>query len=182
MPQPTVVLDACVLLNLLASDEAENIIASAAHEYLICEAAAKEVIQLRTTDSEEEAFEVIRVDDLIKAGLLKICTIETQLEESLYVNYAGQVGDGEAMSIAIAEVRGFGLATDDRKARLVFLGAVDDPSRLLYTSDLVRSWAEQENLSVDELKVKLFKIRRRATFFPPKRDPNFSWWMSILNS
>lgn len=182
MPQPIVVLDACVLLNLLASDEAENIIASAADEYLICEAAAKEVIQLRIADSEEETFEVIKTDDLIKKGILNICMLESSLEESLYVNYASQVDDGEAMSIAIAEVRGYKLATDDRKARRVFLNAVNDPDRLLYTSDLVRHWAEQENLLVDELKVKLLNIRRRATFFPPKRDPNFSWWMNILNS
>ena len=182
MPQPTVVLDACVLLNLLASDEAQNIIASAADEYLICEAVAKEVIELRIADSDEETFEVIKIDDLIKKGILKICVIENSLEESLYINYAGRVDDGEAMSIAIAEVRGYRLATDDRKARRVFLDAVNDPSRLLYTSDLVRHWAEQENLPVDKLKVKLLNIRSRATFFPPKRDPNFSWWMNILNS
>lgn len=182
MPQPTVILDTCVLLNLLASNEIENIINAFAHKYLICEAVAKETICLRVGDSDERAFEVVQVDSLVQKGVFRICELENQLEESLYVNYASQIDDGEAMSIAIAEVRGYKLATDDRKARRVFLEAIGDASRLFFTSDLIRQWTKQETISNEVLKVVLMDIRQRATFLPPKTDPNFHWWMSILNS
>lgn len=182
MPQPTVILDACVLLNLLASNEVENIIRVAAQEYLICEAVAKEAMCLRADSPDEDTFETIQVDDLITAGILKICTLENQLEESLYVNYAGLVGDGEAMSIAIAEVRGYTIATDDRKARRVALEAFADVRRLLFTSDLIHQWADEEFIATERLKAALLDIRKRASFFPPKSDPNFHWWMDILNS
>lgn len=182
MLQPTVILDACVLLNLLASSEAENIVRATAYEYLICDAVSKEAMHLRADSSEEEVFETAYVDSLIQSGLLTVCAIEVPLEESLYVNYAGRLGDGEAMSIAIAEVRGCKFATDDRKARRVFREAISDDNRLIFTSDLIRQWVKQENIASKRLKSALLNIRRRATFFPPKSDPNFDWWMGILDS
>jgi len=182
VPQPTVILDACVLLNLLASNEAENIIRAVTQEYLICEVVAQEAMHLRADSLDDDAFEIIQVDNLVTTGMLKICTLENQLEESLYINYAGLVGDGEAMSIAIAEVRGYKIATDDRKARRLALEAFADVRRLLFTSDLVRQWADEESIANERLKTALLDIRKRASFFPPKRDPNFHWWMDILNS
>lgn len=181
MPQPAVILDACVLLNLLASSEAESIIRATMHNCLICEAVAKEAMHLRTDSLEGEIFETARVDDLVQMGLIGICSIENSQEESMYVNYACRVGDGEAMSIAIAEMRGYRFATDDRKARRVFQQAITENNRLVFTSDIVRLWAEQEIIAMERLKSVLSNIRRRATFLPPKGDPNFNWWMGILD-
>lgn len=182
MPQPTIILDACVLLNLIASHEAETILRTVEREYFICKAVADEVIRLRTGSADKEPFEDVRVDHLIDSGVLRICSLETPMEESAYVNYAGQVDDGEAMSIAIAESRGYAIATDDRKARRVSLGALGDPSRLFYTSDLIREWAEANLIDEGHLKQALLDIRLRASFLPSKNDPNHQWWMDHLNS
>jgi predicted nucleic acid-binding protein len=181
MAQSTVILDACVLINLLASGEAESIIRVAAEEFRICEVVEKETIYLRSDDPQEETFEAVQIAPLKDAGLLSVCAVENPIEEVLYVNYASQVDDGEAMSIAIAETRGYKIATDDRKARRIFLEATGAPDRLIWTSDLVRKWAEQENISPEKLKSTLLSIRQRATFFPPKRDANHNWWMSNLS-
>lgn len=181
MSQPTVILDACVLINLLASGEAESIIRVAAEECRICEVVEKETIYLSSDDPQEEAVEAVQVDSLIESGLLSVCALENQAEEALYVNYASQLDDGEAMSIAIAEARGYKIATDDRKARRIFLEATGAPDRLIWTSDLIRKWAEQEGISPEKLQSTLQSIRRRATFFPPKRDVNHGWWTSNMS-
>jgi predicted nucleic acid-binding protein len=182
VPQPTLILDACVVLNLLASDEVENILGVGARKFLICDAVAREVMCLRADGLDADAFEMIRVDCLVTAGVLKICSLESPLEESLYVNYAGLVGDGEAMSIAIAEARGYSIATDDRKARRVASEALLDVRRLFFTSDFIRQWADETMIADERLKTALLKIRKRASFFPPKSDPNFHWWMNLMNS
>ena len=183
MPQPIVIVDACVLLNLLASEKAEDILHAFDHQYLISEKAAEESLFLRVEDSDPNPFKQVTLDNLVQIGLLKLCAPENLVEDAHYVNLASELrGDGEAMSIAIAHARGYKIATDDRKARGVFLKTTQDTSRLHYTSDLVRAWAEKEAIATLQLQETLLKIRQRATFFPPKRDPNHAWWMRFLVS
>ncbi len=174
-------LDACVLINLVASDEIETIFSAAESEFLICEVVRKESFYLRSDDPQEESVEVIQLDSLVNTGVLDVCVVEGDEEEALYVNYASQLDDGEAMSIAIAEARGYALATDDRKARRIFLEVPTSPERLISTSDLIRNWAEGESISPERLKSALLNIRRRATFFPRRVDPNFQWWVDNSN-
>lgn len=174
--QPTIILDSCVLINLIAGEEAEAILHSTKKECRICVVVEKESFYLRPNDPQEELFDSIKLEPLISAGILTICDIEGIREATLYVNYAGQLDDGEAMSLAIAESRGYILATDDRKARRIFLEAVGDSKRLISTSDLVRNWAETQSISSAKLRAVLNRIRDRANFFPPRKDPNNVWW------
>jgi len=136
----------------------------------------KESFYLRPDDPQEELFDSIKLDPLISSGILTICDVEGTHEATLYVDYAGQLDDGEAMSLAIAESRGYSLATDDRKARRIFLEAVGDSKKLISTSDLVRNWAETQSISAARVKAVLNGIRSRANFFPPRKDPNNTWW------
>jgi len=170
------ILDSCVLINLLASEEAEDILRSTGKECRICVVVEKEGIYLRPDDPQEDSFESVKLDPLIRSGALSICDIEGTREATLYVDYASRLDDGEAMSLAIAESRGYIFATDDRKARRIFLESVNDASRLISTSELVRNWANSHSVSQAKLKSVLWSIQHRANFFPPRRDPNFTWW------
>ena len=174
-PRPQI-LDTCVLINLLASGEINEILRAAAQDSLISSAVEVESIYLRT-DNPEAPMEQIDLRPLIDSGLLTVCHIEGDEEAEMYVDFAGALDDGEAMSLAIALLRDYVLATDERKARRLFLEAAGDKARLASTSQLVRRWAETEGVVADRLKTVLLEIERRARYRPPTTDENYEWWV-----
>jgi predicted nucleic acid-binding protein len=173
------ILDTCVLINLLASGEIEEILRAAARDSLICSAVRGESIYLRTDDP-KVPLEPIDLAPLIDAGLLAVCQIEGDREAGLYVDYASALDDGEAMSLSIALSRGYVLATDERKARRLFLEALSEPERLISTAELVRPWAEDTAVLAERVKSALLNIEKRARYQPPSTDPCFHWWISII--
>lgn len=168
------VVDACILINLLASDEIARILEATGRQSLICSKVQAESIYLRTNDPTSPK-EKVDLEPLIKSGLLVVCDVEGDQEAELYVDYASVLDDGEAMSLAIAVSRNYVLATDERKARRLFLEAVGDPERLTSTSALLRQWGEDET-SIN-LKQTLLKIETRARYQPPVADSNHQWWI-----
>jgi predicted nucleic acid-binding protein len=169
------IIDACVLINLLATDELPDIVHVRGKPSLICEIVKKESVFLRSEDPHNPK-ELIDLHPLIREGSLGVCEIQSPREELLYVDFAAVLDDGEAMSLAIAVARGFDLATDDRKARSLFLKKVGQPTRLISTSQLLRKWTETRAASIERVKLVLSKIERRASYRPPTTDPNFQWW------
>lgn len=176
MGRSTVILDACVFINLLASGEFQSVIASETLEFVICTKVQEESIFLKPADSLTTTREPIAVDEVIAENKLSVLSVETVAEEILFVNYAAQLDDGEAMSLALAETRGLILATDDRKARRLFESSIGVSDRLLSTPELLRAWANSQEVSRERLGSALHKIMTRANFFPGPKDPNFEWW------
>ena len=179
IPVPQI-LDACVLINLLASDEIEAILEISARQTFICSVVQRESLYLRTEDPQTPRIQV-DLQPLIDSGLLTLCFAEADEEVELYVHYSSLLDDGEAMSLAIALSRGYLLATDERKARRLFLEASGDPIRLTSTSSLLRRWAEDHRTPAS-LKECLVKIERRARYQPPSTDENYQWWIESLQS
>ena len=171
----TVLVDTCTLINLLATGEAEAIIRSMGRGFAISSAVLQETIYLRP-ESDGDPPDPIDLAPFIDSGVLRVCSLESEEEELLYIDYASQLDDGEAMSLAMARRRGYILATDERKARRLFLEAAGDTARLISTSDLVRNWAECEQVPAEILRNTLQRIERRARFAPPQSDPNTKWW------
>lgn len=178
MPAPprAILLDTCVLINLAATGRLSQIASLCGWRFVVCSAVARESIFLRSPDSEAES-ERVRLDSLIGSGALTVCAVEGEEEEALYVAYAAHLDDGEAMSLALAEARGFTLATDDKKARRLFLEAVGDPGRLLSTPAILRRWATRLRLPQRALRDALLAVTNRARYFPPPTDPHFRWWL-----
>lgn len=179
MSRKNVVLDTCVLINLLASGECEDILRGLNNHWLVCAAVEKESLYLRTNDP-HNPMEAVTLAPLIAMKLLQLCNIESAEEARLYVNYATQLDDGEAMSVALAISRGYTLATDERKARRLFL-EVSSPDRLICTSQIVKDWAEAIAISPERLKSALLQIVSRARFFPPAADSNVQWWSDLCS-
>ena len=176
MPAPTILLDTCVLINLLASDQIQSILHSAHTQVVICTAVQAESLYLRSEDTEQPSIERVDLRPLIQSGTLGVCSLENEDEETLYVDFASQLDDGEAMSLALALVRGFSLATDERKAKRLFLEAAKPPQHLISTADLMKSWSKEQKVSAPKLKETLLRIRRRARFTPSFNDPGYQWW------
>ncbi len=176
VPRPTILLNTCALINLLASGEIESILGASASEIMIYAAVEKESLYLRSNDPNDTSLAPIQLDAFIRAGVFNVCDIDGEAEEILYVDYASQLDDSEAMSLAIANARGYVLATDDRKARRIFLESVGAKNRLISTSDLIRRWAGRKAVSTARLKSVLLSVQRQANFIPTRSDANFAWW------
>jgi predicted nucleic acid-binding protein len=173
------IIDACVLINLLASGMIEQILRTASLESNICVIVRNESIFLR---NEADITEIVPLDiqPYIDNELIKICDLETVEEQELFVNIAAKLDDGEAMSIAIAISRKWDIATDDKKARRIFLENVQKEQKLTSTSSLIKEWAEAENISEQEIKELLSKIETSARFHPARSDANYQWWVDNL--
>lgn len=179
-PCKIVLLDTCVLINLIASGQAKDILGTVEEKFMICSAVEKESIFLRASDPEGPP-EAVQTHSLTESGHLDVCYLANEEEERLYVDYASHLDDGEAMSLAIAQSRGFVLATDDRKARRLFLDAVHDPARLLSTPGILRTWSERAGVSQVKLKALLSRVTLRARFLPPSDDPHYQWWCEVCD-
>lgn len=174
------ILNACVLLNLIATGIIQDILKVIAQNVVICILVKGESLYLRKEDINEN--EPIEIDNLINQSVLQICDLENIDEQNLFVNLAAELDDGEAMSMAIALSRNWHLATDDKKARRIFTENAKDNNLLISTTDLIKEWAEIEN--IDDLIIKsiLLKVERKASFRPPKSDINLQWWNDILST
>jgi predicted nucleic acid-binding protein len=102
------------------------------------------------------------------------------VEQTLYVDYAADLDDGEAMTLALAFSRGYTVATDDRKARRIFLADTGDAMRLLSTVQILRKWSEKARLTASELKRLLLEISHRGRFSRRSDDAEFTWWSKAV--
>lgn len=177
----SLILDACVLLNLLATKIAEDVLRAAAQTAFICVLVEAESLYLRNENDLNE-LEPVDLKPLIEAGVLQLCDVESEEEEQLFVNLAGKLDDGEAMSLAIALNRGWSCSTDDKKARRIFLENTNDEQLLLGTSDLIRNWAEFNQVATKDVKAVLELIALKSRFRPPVSDRNYQWWNDTMQS
>ena len=176
----SLVLDACVLLNLLATRVMHEILPLAARRVLVCDLVRDESFYLQSDDGSDEQV-LIDLQPLFDRGTIHLCSLENDLENQAFVDLAAQLDDGEAMSIAIALSRNMLIATDDKKARRIFQENTTNRNALLSTSDLVREWAEANELPIIEVKAVLTRIETIARYFPPNSDQNYVWWNEIMN-
>ena len=116
----------------------------------------------------------------LNAGLLTECHPADAHEQSLFVHYAAQFrSDGEAMCLAIAEARGWSIATDDRKAIRVSRQA---GLAVLSCPELIKAWADATRPDAKLLVQVLTDIQTLAQFRPNPAMPESSWWYKQLHS
>lgn len=175
LSQRPVVLDACVLINLLAGGRLAEMAAAIAPQCLICDAVRGESLFLHSAEA-EGGREAVDLGPWFAEGTLVAVTLSGG-EEKLFIRYARDLDDGEAMSMAVAESRGLPLATDDRKARAVAAREAVGV-RLISTAEIVFAWAGGRGRRVVAEMVRL--IRERARFLPPSDDPRLEWWLEHL--
>ena len=149
------------------------------YQFGMCSVVKNESIYLRATDLNAPPEEV-KLDAYLESNRLAVFELSSDEEKELYVDYATQLDDGEAMSLALVYSRGFSMASDDRKARRLFTEEIGDLKRLLSTSQILREWSEKARMNTADVKQVLTDVSRRGRFFPNSGDTHFEWWSKAI--
>ena len=183
-PSECLVLDASCLLNLYATGRLRDISLAVGAQIEVADYVLEhEAIYTWQTDSTGVREEAVPVDlaPLVAEGLLHVVRLEHPDDQATFVALAALVDDGEAATGALAFHRGCSVATDDRKARRVFGEFIPDVL-LVSTLELMKLWADESQVSHDELRAAMDAMRNSASYVPSIRDPLFEWWASIVSS
>jgi hypothetical protein len=178
---PDAAIDACCLIDLLASGEAEAIFRASGFTWHLPSAVQAEVQYRRQHDPAQPGkFLIVSADlsGLISSGVLTVCKPENQQELDQFTQYATLFrSDGESMCLALAEQRKWVVATDDRKAirvaQQVGLTVVSCP-------ELVKAWADATGPDQPVLNRVLLDIQVLAQFKPNATMAEYQWWVDEL--
>jgi hypothetical protein len=114
----------------------------------------------------------------LASGLFVPCQPDDPHEQARFIHYAARFrSDGEAMCLALAECRGWPLATDDRKAIRV---ATQAGITVIGSPQLVKAWADATQPDPATLVQVLSDIQTVAQFRPNASMPELSWWFKQL--
>ena len=100
----------------------------------------------------------------------------TEEELTTFIDFAVGLGDGEAMTAAIALHRGLTVVTDDRVALRVIAGRVPTVPSL----QLIREWIDREQISREIANEALRNLRQRGSYVPGPNHPLRSWWDELF--
>ena len=167
-------LDACVLINLFACGHADEILGLLDFSPAIVSHVYRETLYIRRGGSGGDARESVTIDltDLLAHGLLHVVADASDVELNTFVDFTLELGDGEAMTAALAVHRGHVVATDDRVALRVVGSRVPTLSSL----DLIKLWAEQKRVAPLTITAALRDLRQRGSYLPGARHPLKRWW------
>jgi hypothetical protein len=171
--------DACGLLNLAATARAGAILAALDCPCCVVDdVRAAEILFLRPLPEEDPHGNLVPVDlsELLDAGLLREVTL-TAAEQELYVQYAREVDDGEALTAAAAVSRQFRVATDDRRA-IRLPGSLDVPPPVVTTPEWLKHWADASQVDGEALGSVLRRVELCARYRPRRAHPLHDWWCS----
>lgn len=178
MPRRKILLDACVAINLAATGSLDHIANTLQVTFAVAVQTAAEVGYLRDIADGQAVLTPINLRQFEPGQVVEILEL-TPAELELYVELAALVDDGEAATIAIAIQRKLDLATDDRRARrLCQERHLAEPLR---TVSLLRAYADAARLADDQIQQIVTSIRERASFQPPRSDPDLKWWNDHAN-
>ena len=173
-----VVLDTCCLINLCAVGDLRTWLCQTGLKWYLPRAVANEAIFLKTTNEDGTVHKSLVDLSLYQdAGVLVSCDVATSLETDLFVRLAVDLDDGEAMALAIADTRGWSLASDDRKAIEV---ARRRGVQVLTTTEIIRDWSAVADVPHESIVAALTRIERLARFIPAPDYPLYEWWCAIM--
>jgi len=171
-------LDACVAINLYATNQLTEIAQSLGITFLLVQQAAAEVGHLREVIDGDLVITPVDLSKHLDQEAVQLLHVQPA-EYPLYVALASLLDDGEAATIAVSSKRLIPMATDDRKARRVCASrSLPEPRRTLA---LIRAHTEAVSLDDGDIREMLRRVRRRASFTPPRSDPDLSWWMRFVD-
>lgn len=176
-----VISDACCLVNLYAAGDLTSLLRDIGWPVYASTVVVAETYYTLVRDEVDQSRLVPAPIDLAPAlgeGLLKVCEVSDGEEAELFVRLASTLDDGEAGCLAIAKVRGWSLATDDRKAiRLATeLGVVT-----ITTPELMKKWADSSQAGDRQIATSLRSIQDFSRFVPRPGSPLQEWWSRTID-
>lgn len=178
---PAAVIDACCLIDLLASGHLADVLRAAGLDWHLPVAVKYEVQFVRQpdpTDSSNIVRVPVNLDPYLSAGDLQICQPDDEAETDAFIKYASQFrSDGEAMCLTLAELRHWTIATDDRKAIRV---ARQSGLHVISCPELIKAWADAVQPTRAALAKVVMDIELFAQFRPNSSMPEHQWWQDQL--
>lgn len=175
---PGAIIDSCCLIDVLASGHAESVLRACGHTWHMPVAVQGEVQFIRQPDpADSSKFIMVPVDlsGMISAGVLTPCKPDVEGEFDLFTQYAALFGsDGEAMCLALAENRGWLIATDDKQAISIGQGA---GLTVVSSPELLKLWADTLAIKEAVVAKALTDIEIYARFRPNQTMPECQWWL-----
>jgi len=175
---PERILDACCIINLFASGRAAEILSASEGVCYVSDQVRSEALSIRRPDPhdpENLLVEPINLNEACDAGWLQSCSLTGENELDAYVAFAQQLDDGEASCLAIAQLRKWTVATDDRKAIRL---CNERQIKIITTPALVKRWAEVGGVDRSKVTEALSNIERFASFRPGHKSELYEWWLS----
>ena len=170
-----VVIDACCLIDLLASGQAEAVLRATGHASQLPSSVKDEVQHVRQHDQDNPGlYRNVPVDltPFVGSGVLTPCQPDDPQEQARYFHFATLFrSDGEA------ECRGWTVATDDRRAIVV---AQQAGLTVVSCPELVKVWADATRPDATSLVQVLTDIQTLAQFRPNPRMSCYQWWVDQL--
>jgi predicted nucleic acid-binding protein len=174
------IIDCCSLINLHTGWGSLTQLQSLDFSLHIAEAVLDESVFVNEFDSNGE--KVKSSLDLRSMQLNLGYTVvrpQTPDELSDYVEFAMEIDDGEAQSLAIAKHRGLILLTDDRKA-LNVANRSDVKVKTYTTPQVLQMWSAASEPNAQQLPEILRRISELARYRPRANSPERLWWDSNL--
>jgi predicted nucleic acid-binding protein len=173
--KPDTLVDTCCILNLCAVEEPQAVLSKLPFRLHVSPAVEQEEISLRPSpDAKRHERRKIDLTPCFTSGVLHRCKLETADERRLYVQLAMELDDGEAMSLAIATIRHWAIATDDAAARKL---AARLGLATYGTPQLVRLWAERSKADHQQISAAILRIETLARYIPNPKMPDANWWI-----
>lgn len=178
MPHASLLLDACIVINLAATNRIHHVAEALSFTFTLVQQAAAEVGYLRETADGEFARAQIDLNHY-DSECLEVVRLTTA-EYPRYVELARIVDDGEAATITVAAERTMPLATDDRRARRLCAELhIPEPLRTVH---ILHAYADAVRLPDGDIRDMLVNVRDRASYQPPRSDPDRTWWEDLINA
>jgi len=175
--QDCVILDACCIINLYASGRMGDILRSLASSAAVAAYVRdEETIRIYSGSSEQaKKYEMINLEPFIACNLLTIVSPESRAENNTFVRFAATLGNGEAVTGAIALHRNWSICSDDRKA-VAFFARNTPHLQLISTLELVKHWVDTSDVSFAIVHEALHNMRIQARYAPIANHKLYGWW------
>lgn len=179
--RPLTMLDACAVVNLYATRFMGPILATIDGPVAIVDVVAREAQYVFRGGDGEDARErePVALQPLVDDGLIEIISTDNEEELLTFIDLSQLVGEGEAMTAALAIHRGCIVVTDDRKASRVLQ---ERGVALRGSLELLRVWSEQSRIPRDVLRAALSDLRQRGRYEPPRSHALRDWWDEIMGA
>ena len=177
-----IILDACCVMNLYASQKMVDILLSISETVAVAAYVMDyEALSIYSVSKSDSSLQREKIDlhKLINDEVLIRTDLANEAEQQAFIDFAARrLDDGEAMTMAIAVNRDWAVATDDRAARRI-LAQRQKTIQLISTPELVQHWVETQKPDRETVRQALLNIEARANFLLGRRDPRYEWWWSL---
>ena len=178
-----VILDACCVINLYATDRMNEILRVAPVQFAVASYVQKrEALWVYNGKDTNGSIlkQPIDLQRLVEDGLLEIVEPDIEvLSEQMVILASNDIPNGEMITGAIAYQRNWAIGTDDASASKKFVRLIPH-LQIVSTLDLIKHWAIAGEVAQDDIRSVLQKMRSRAKFSVKDGHPHYEWSRSHL--